>query len=192
MITVNHRPSGFLRDRTSVFLSLSLSSSRRRNLSVSWHVSAFSLSSFSNPSSTPGWLNHDSLVPLPKQAMTTPCGTINANAIAAPSPSGMIFHGCRDFVPIDKRLVKSSCRGLKLPSRTTKKSSALSFRSPGRFLSSRVASASASASTAVTSNSTNRFEALEEGIEKVKRVDSKIADKSKSWVFVLGIWWVCS
>ncbi|XP_010449363.1 PREDICTED: uncharacterized protein LOC104731632 [Camelina sativa] len=86
--------------------------------------------------------------------MTT-CQTINANAIAAPSPSGMIFRsGFRDFVPIDKRLVKSSSRGLKIPSRT------MSFRSPGRFFSSRVASA-------VTSSSTNRFEALEEGIEKV-------------------------
>ncbi|XP_010439722.1 PREDICTED: uncharacterized protein LOC104723110 [Camelina sativa] len=93
--------------------------------------------------------------------MTTSCRTINANAIAAPSPSGMIIFrsGFRDFVPIDKRLVKSSPRGLKLPSRTW------SLRSPGRLFSSRVASASAAA--AVTSSSTNRFEALEEGIEKV-------------------------
>ncbi|KAL1224719.1 hypothetical protein V5N11_027881 [Cardamine amara subsp. amara] len=99
--------------------------------------------------------------------MTTPCRTINANAIAAPSPSGMIFNGFREFVPIDKRLVKSSYRGFKLPSRSTTTSSALSFRSPGRFLSSRLGSASASTSAAVTSNSKNRFEALEEGIEKV-------------------------
>ncbi|CAA0395816.1 hypothetical protein AtNW77_Chr4g0295551 [Arabidopsis thaliana] len=101
--------------------------------------------------------------------MTTPCRTINANAIAAPSPSGLIFNGFRDFVPIDKRLVISSFRGLKLPSRTTKTitSSAwsLSYRSPRRLPSSR--SASTSASAAVTSSSTNRFEALEEGIEKV-------------------------
>uniref|UniRef100_A0A1J3CXY5 Uncharacterized protein n=1 Tax=Noccaea caerulescens TaxID=107243 RepID=A0A1J3CXY5_NOCCA len=93
--------------------------------------------------------------------MTTPCRTINANAISAPSPSGSIFHGCRNFVPIDKRLVKSSYRGLNLPT----KSSAWSLRSPGRFLSSRAASTSASA--AVTTNSTNRLETLEEGIEKV-------------------------
>ncbi|KAG2239691.1 hypothetical protein Bca4012_023591 [Brassica carinata] len=93
---------------------------------------------------------------------TPPCRTINANnAVAAPSPSGMIFHGCRDFVPIDKRLVKSSSRGLNLPTKRL----AWSLSSPGRFLSSRVASASASG--AVTSTSTNRLEGLEEGIEKV-------------------------
>ncbi|CAH8276061.1 unnamed protein product [Arabidopsis lyrata] len=101
--------------------------------------------------------------------MTMPCRTINANAIAAPSSSGLIFNGFRDFVPIDKRLVISSSRGLKLPLRTTKTvtSSAWrwSYRSPGRLLSSR--SASASTSVAVTSNSANRFEVLEEGIEKV-------------------------
>ncbi|EOA17242.1 hypothetical protein CARUB_v10005515mg [Capsella rubella] len=96
--------------------------------------------------------------------MTTPCRTINANAISAPSPSGTIFTGFRDFVPINKRLVKSSSRGLKLPSKTvTSADWSWSFRSPGRLLSSRVASASA----AVTSSSTNRLEALEEGIEKV-------------------------
>lgn len=98
--------------------------------------------------------------------MTTPCRTINANAIAAPSPSGLIFNGFRDFVPIEKRLVISSFRGLKLPSRTTKTITSSdwswSYRSPGRL-----ASASTSTSAAVTSNSTNRFEALEEGIEKV-------------------------
>lgn len=85
---------------------------------------------------------------------TPPCRTINANnAIAAPSPSGMIFHG--------KRLVKSSSPGLNLPTKRL----AWSLSSPGRFLSSPVASSSTSA--AVTSNSTNRLEALEEGIEKV-------------------------
>ncbi|KFK28596.1 hypothetical protein AALP_AA7G018000 [Arabis alpina] len=82
--------------------------------------------------------------------MTTPCRTINANAITAPFPSGMSFYGC-------KRIVKSNSRGLK--------SSALSVRAPGRLLSSRVASASTSAS--VTSSSTNRLVALEEGIEKI-------------------------
>ncbi|CAN7070837.1 unnamed protein product [Brassica oleracea var. botrytis] len=85
---------------------------------------------------------------------TPPCPTINANnAIAAPSPSGMVFRG--------KRLVKSSSRGLNLPTKRL----AWSLSSPGRFLSSPVASSSSSA--AVTSNSTNRLEALEEGIEKV-------------------------
>ncbi|CAE6187524.1 unnamed protein product [Arabidopsis arenosa] len=101
--------------------------------------------------------------------MTTPCRTINANAIAAPSSSGLIFNGFRDFVPIEKRVVISNSRGLKLPLRTTKTvtSSAWrwSYRSPGRLLSSR--SASTSTSVAVTSNSANRFEVLEEGIEKV-------------------------
>ncbi|ESQ55435.1 hypothetical protein EUTSA_v10025996mg [Eutrema salsugineum] len=95
--------------------------------------------------------------------MTTPCRTINANAIAAPSPSRIIFHGYRDFVPIDKRLVKSSSCGFKFPKKMTTTSSAWNFRPPGRFLSTRVGSASAS----VTSNSTNRLEALEEGIEKI-------------------------
>ena len=92
---------------------------------------------------------------------TPPCPTINANnAIAAPSPSGMVFRG--------KRPVKSSSRGLNLPTKRL----AWSLSSPGRFLSSPVASSSSSA--AVTSNSTNRLEALEEGIEKVKkRVDSR-------------------
>ncbi|KAF8077010.1 hypothetical protein N665_1070s0006 [Sinapis alba] len=93
--------------------------------------------------------------------MTTPsCRTINANnAVSAPSRSGMIFHGCRD---INKMLVKSSSRGLNLPTKRL----AWSLSSPAtRSLSSRVASVSASG--AVTSNSTNRLEALEEGIEKV-------------------------
>lgn len=61
--------------------------------------------------------------------------------------------------------MKSSSRGLNLPTKRL----AWSLSSPGRFLNSRVASSSASA--AVTSNSTNRLEGLEEGIEKVKRVD---------------------
>ncbi|CAH2078541.1 unnamed protein product, partial [Thlaspi arvense] len=97
--------------------------------------------------------------------MSSPCRTINANAIAAPSPSGMTFRGCRDFVPIDKRLLKSSSGGLNLQKKMRTTGSAWSSRPPGRFLSWRVASASASA--AVTSNSPNRLEALEEGIEKI-------------------------
>lgn len=98
---------------------------------------------------------------------TSPCRTINANnaVTAPPSPSGMIFHGCRDFVPIDRRLVKSSSRGLNLPTKRL----AWSLSSPGRSLSSSPV-ASSSRSAAVTSNLSNGLEALEEGIEKVKRV----------------------
>ena len=111
--------------------------------------------------------------------MTTPCRTINANAIAAPSPSGLIFNGFRDFVPIEKRLVISSFRGLKLPSRTTKTITSSdwswSYRSPGRL-----ASASTSTSAAVTSNSTNRFEALEEGIEKVNGLIADLRNLGKA------------